>query len=135
SKDLFEAAKKMIQLYLEERRKADMSAALGRSNPARENSVHNTALWLVQAMLLNVIYGHTCGDKTSADIASTHCAALVSLARAAELTNHLEPHQLPQDHLNSDRDADGTGKSFGPSKERMEWWDWKIVEERKRTLY
>ena len=135
SKELFEAAKKMIQLYLEERRKADMSAALGRSNPARENSVHNTPLWLVQAMLLNVIYGHTCGDKTSADIASTHCAALVSLARAAELTNHLEPHQLPQDHLNPGRDTDGTGKSFGPPKERKEWLDWKIVEERKRTLY
>jgi hypothetical protein len=89
SKDLFESAKKMIQLYLEERRKADMSAALSRTNAGRDNSVHNTPLWLVQAMLLNVIYGHTCGDKTSADIANTHCAALVSLARAAELNQHL----------------------------------------------
>lgn len=137
SKDLFEAAKKMIQLYLEERRKADMSAALNRSQPARENSVHNTPLWLVQAMLLNVWYGHTCGDKTSADIASTHCAALVSLARAAELTHHLEPQQLPQDHLTSGRngEAEGSGASSGPPKERKEWLDWKIVEERKRTLY
>ncbi|KAJ5159548.1 uncharacterized protein N7482_006552 [Penicillium canariense] len=142
SKDLFEAAKKMIQLYLEERRKADMSAALSRSNSVRDNSVHNTPLWLVQAMLLNVIYGHTCGDKTSADIASTHCAALVSLARAAELTHHLGPKNLPQDHLNSGFATSGSSdmenwmsNSFGQPEERRDWLNWKVVEERKRTLY
>ncbi|OQE27668.1 hypothetical protein PENSTE_c004G07922 [Penicillium steckii] len=144
SKDLFEAAKKMIQLYLEERRKADMSAALSRSSSHRDSSVHNTPLWLVQAMLLNVIYGHTCGDKTSADIASTHCAALVSLARAAELTHHLDPKNLPQDHLNANyntADSDPTenenwmSSSYSQPKERREWLNWKVVEERKRTLY
>lgn len=146
SKDLFEAAKKMIQLYLEERRKADMSAAFSRANSARDNSVHNTPLWLVQAMLLNVIYGHTCGDKTSADIASTHCAALVSLARAAELTHHLDARDLPQDYLkaglgsrDSSQDAspdpETWASSMGPPRERKDWLDWKIVEERKRTLY
>lgn len=142
SKDLFEAAKKMIQLYLEERRKADMSAALSRSNSPRDNSVHNTPLWLVQAMLLNVIYGHTCGDKTSADIASTHCAALVSLARAAELTHHLDPKNLPQDHLNTGFTASDSGdtenwmsSSYSQPKERRDWLNWKVVEERKRTLY
>ncbi|KAG2010869.1 hypothetical protein GB937_007412 [Aspergillus fischeri] len=147
SKDLFEAAKKMIQLYLEERRKADMSAAFSRSNPARENSVHNTPLWLVQAMLLNVIYGHSSGDKTSADIASTHCAALVSLARAAGLTHHIDAKDLPQDYLNahlsgkvgsrgaSSESEDSNTASFGPPKERKDWLDWKIVEERKRTVY
>ncbi|KAB8239150.1 putative C2H2 transcription factor (AmdX) [Aspergillus alliaceus] len=145
SRDLFEAAKKMIQLYLEERRKADMSAAFNRAHSVRDNSVHNTPLWLVQAMLLNVIYGHTCGDKTSADIASTHCAALVSLARAAELTHHLDAKDLPQDYLNAGV-SNGAGPqraspdsetcaSFGPPKERKSWLDWKIVEERKRTLY
>ncbi|KAA8648104.1 hypothetical protein EYZ11_012234 [Aspergillus tanneri] len=147
SKELFEAAKKMIQLYLEERRKADMSAALGRGHAGRDNSVHNTPLWLVQAMLLNVIYGHTCGDKTSADIASTHCAALVSLARAAELTHDLDAKDLPQDYLNTglaggsgveetDTESDGWRSApFGPRKERKDWLDWKVVEERKRTLY
>ncbi|KAJ5647780.1 Zinc fingerC2H2 [Penicillium lividum] len=140
SKELFEAAKKMIQLYLEERRKADMSAALSRSNTGRDNSVHTTPLWLVQAMLLNVIYGHTCGDKTSADIASTHCAALVSLARAAELTHHLDPKHLPQDHLTaginqSDDTENWTSSSFSQPKERRDWLNWKVVEERKRTLY
>ncbi|KAJ5712590.1 Transcription factor [Penicillium malachiteum] len=140
SKDLFEAAKKMIQLYLEERRKADMSAALNRAGTTRDDSVHNTPLWLVQAMLLNVIYGHSCGDKTSADIASTHCAALVSLARAAALTHHLEPKNLPQDHLtvgiNGHGDFDSwTSSSFSQPKERRDWLNWKVVEERKRTLY
>lgn len=146
SKDLFEAAKKMIQLYLEERRKADMSAALSRTSSARDNSVHNTPLWLVQAMLLNVIYGHTCGDKTSADIASTHCAALVSLARAAELTHHVDPKNLPQDHLTAGLNGgDSSGDnldsenwmspSFAQPRERRDWLNWKVVEERKRTLY
>ncbi|EED22853.1 C2H2 transcription factor (AmdX), putative [Talaromyces stipitatus ATCC 10500] len=145
SKDLFESAKKMIQLYLEERRKADMSAALSRNHSSRDNPVHNTPLWLVQAMLLNVIYGHTCGDKTSADIASTHCAALVSLARAAELTRHVNAEQLPQDYLNSgNKQSNGSPDSGvseqnsqapNPPKERKDWLDWKIVEERKRTLF
>ncbi|KAL5332584.1 fungal-specific transcription factor domain-containing protein [Aspergillus crustosus] len=147
SKDLFEASKKMIQLYLEERRKADLSMAVSRTTNALDNSVHNTPLWLVQAMLLNVIYGHTCGDKTSADIASTHCAALVSLARAAELTRQIDAKDLPQDYLSagmsSGKDAQGQDSnsdtwrqsSLGPPKERKDWLDWKIVEERKRTLY
>jgi len=142
SKDLFEAAKKMIQLYLEERRKADMSAALSRSSSARDNLVQNTPLWLVQAMLLNVIYGHTCGDKTSADIASTHCAALVSLARAAGLTHHLDAKNIPHDHLNPEFTASESSdtenwmsSSFSQPKERRDWLNWKIVEERKRTLY
>ncbi|KAJ5200646.1 Transcription factor [Penicillium cf. griseofulvum] len=143
SKDLFDAAKKMIQLYLEERRKADMSAALNRSHSPRDNSVYNTPLWLVQAMLLNVIYGHTCGDKTSADIASTHCAALVSLARAAELTHHLDAKNLPQDHLTSGNNGNDSpsdaenwmSSSFSQPKERRDWLNWKLVEERKRTLY
>ncbi|KAJ5239152.1 hypothetical protein N7468_003771 [Penicillium chermesinum] len=140
SKDLFEAAKKMIQLYLEERRKADMSAALSRSNPVRDNSVQTTPLWLVQAMLLNVIYGHTSGDKTSADIASTHCAALVSLARAAELTHHLDPKNLSQDHLTagihtSDDPDDWMSSSYSQPQDRRDWLNWKVVEERKRTLY
>ncbi|KAL3473949.1 fungal-specific transcription factor domain-containing protein [Aspergillus californicus] len=140
SKDLFEASKKMIQLYLEERRKADMS--ISRSVNTRDNSVHNTPLWLVQAMLLNVIYGHTCGDKTSADIASTHCAALVSLARAAELTRHIDANDLPQDYLSagfSDEQNHGSAvwsqSNLGQPKERKDWLDWKIVEERKRTLF
>ncbi|EEP80075.1 hypothetical protein UREG_04917 [Uncinocarpus reesii 1704] len=142
SKELFESAKKMIQLYLEERRKADL-AVLNRSSSGRDNSVQNTPLWLVQAMLLNVIYGHNCDDKTAADIASTHCAALVSLARAAELTHYHPPESLLADQFGfSSTGIDGNGygdcwnvQSPDISPERREWLKWKVVEERKRTLY
>ncbi|PGH13858.1 hypothetical protein AJ79_03426 [Helicocarpus griseus UAMH5409] len=138
SKELFESAKKMIQVYLEERRKADMSAALNRASSPRDNSVHNTPLWLVQAMLLNVIYGHNCGDKTSADIASTHCAALVSLARAAELIHSLPAENLPADQLGfspGENDVHANGMNTQVWHEHREWMKWKIVEERKRTLF
>ncbi|MCJ1479375.1 hypothetical protein MMC13_008060 [Lambiella insularis] len=146
SKDLFEMAKRMIQLYLEERRKADMSAALNESTPSSDNSIQNTPLWLVQAMLLNVIYGHNCGDKTSADIASTHCAALVSLARAAELAHpfvtgssiHRDVlHQANgtmhgETHSNSTGWQPNTATGFS---DQSAWYLWKITEERKRTLF
>lgn len=155
AKDLFELAKKMIQLYLEERRKADMAAALNGSNSAIETSVQNTPLWLVQAMLLNLIYGHNCGDKTSADIANTHCAALVSLARAAELARPLAPGTYHANesvqHLNrfpGVEDVRMTDDNMSPGEwntsasaqqevpdEQAEWYNWRLVEERKRTLY
>ncbi|KAL3423378.1 zinc finger protein [Phlyctema vagabunda] len=136
SKELFDSAKKMIQLYLEERRKEDVRkadhrrASISSQGPrTTENSVH-TPVWLVQAMLLNVVYGHNCGDKTAGDIASTHCAALVSLARAAEL---LHPPQ--QDVVMTDEDIAIDSREKAESPEQQEWLDWKIMEERKRTLY
>lgn len=133
SKELFESAKKMIQLYLEERRKADVRKAdhrkAGVDHGARlpENSVH-TPVWLVQAMLLNVVYGHNCGDKIAGDIASTHCAALVSLARAADLLKpqNMQSHQHPPD--------EGYWGEEVPD-DQQEWYTWKAMEERKRTLY
>lgn len=146
SKELFEAAKRMIGLYLEERRKADMSAAVSGSRGGNGN-VQNTPVWLVHAMLLNVIYGHQCGDKTSADIASNHCAALVSLARAADLSQpphrsgspsndeaqagtnggdvHMVGNSISEDSKQQGRDVDLHGK----------WLVWKDQEERKRTLF
>jgi hypothetical protein len=146
SKELFDSAKKMIQLYLEERRKADVrkadhrKAGVDRGPSIPENSVH-TPVWLVQAMLLNVVYGHNCGDKTAGDIASTHCAALVSLARAAELLrpkSHLSPpHE--QDVQMGDDDMASQGWESGIKSEvpgdHQEWHNWKSMEERKRTLY
>ena len=142
SKDLFDCAKKMIQLYLEERRKADVSAALYRSDSGRDGAGQNTPLWLVQAMLLNVIYGHHCDDKTSAEIASTHCAALVSLARAAELTvphstESASPNLMDFTSPNGDvkmDDFDTWAESLS-AREKKDWLHWKDVEERKRTLY
>jgi len=136
SKELFEMAKRLIQLYLEERRKADMSAAVNGSPPIGDNSLQNTPLWLVQAMLLNVIYGHNCGDKVAANIANTHCAALISLARAAELAQPYVTggsHQFDGD-TSMGNDCWNINASQGGSNEAM-WNSWKVAEERKRTLY
>jgi hypothetical protein len=144
SRDLFDQARKMIQLYLEERRKADLAAAI---NSARhsDNTAQNTPLWLVQAMLLNVIYGHQCGDKVSGDIASTHCAALVSLGRAADL---LSPPSELDAHINAlspglekSRTNDSVafndpwGFSASSDEDETAWRHWVNAEERKRTLY
>ena len=143
SKELFEMAKKMIHLYLDERRKADMSAALNGSQGSNESYAQNTPLWLVQAMLLNVIYGHNCGDKTAAGIASTHCAALVSLARAADLTKpppgfHAEHEittHIKQEDGQMSRDEWNVTGSYNIVDAQNEWYYWKLGEERKRTLY
>ena len=143
SRELFEMAKKMLHLYLDERRKADVSAALSAKHGSNESSSQNTPLWLVQAMLLNVIYGHNCGDKTAAGIASTHCAALVSLARAADLMNPLPEFHAGQENTSYIKQEDGqmngdewnaTG-SFSFADAQNEWYYWKLGEERKRTLY
>jgi hypothetical protein len=140
SKELFEMAKKMIQLYLEERRKADVRKAdlrrasgSDQASQSQENAIH-TPVWLVQAMLLNVVYGHNCGDKTASDIASTHCAALVSLAQAADL---LRPIRIEPDNRDAQMVDDGSwnGSAKVESEEQAEWMKWKAMEERKRTLY
>lgn len=143
STELFEMAKKMIHLYLDERRKADMSATLNGNHGPNESYAQNTPLWLVQAMLLNVIYGHNCGDKTAAGIASTHCAALVSLARAAGLTQPLPrfhsghetmPHIKQEDAPMAGDEWNGAG-SYSIVDAQNEWLYWKQGEECKRTLY
>jgi len=136
SKELFESAKRMIQLYLEERRKADMSAAVNGSPPIGDNSIQNTPLWLVQAMLLNVIYGHNCGDKLAANIANTHCASLVSLARAAELAQPYVTGGLPQFDGDISMAHDGWQiNALQRGSHEATWHTWKVAEERKRTLY
>ncbi|KAH6893324.1 fungal-specific transcription factor domain-containing protein [Thelonectria olida] len=138
SRELFEMAKKMIFFYLEERRKADVRKAdIRRSTPTdhsprfTESAVH-TPVWLVQAMLLNVVYGHNCGDKTASDIASTHCAALVSLAQAADLLRHDRAHPAERQDTHMTDDGNWNAKA---ESDQAEWIRWKSVEERKRTLY
>ncbi|KAI9810323.1 MAG: hypothetical protein M1832_001362, partial [Thelocarpon impressellum] len=147
SKDLFDSSKRMIQIYLEERRKADVSAAHAAPGPAPDVP-QTTPLWLVQAMLLNVVYGINCGDKTSGDIANTHITALVSLARAAALGQPSPQHHAtyPAGMFGAGEDVhmdDGMPASdpwqFGGDADtpddRLEWLGWKVAEERKRTLY
>ena len=138
SKDLFECAKRLISSYLEERRKANMTKT--QFAPRHSSEREDTPLWLVQAMLLNVIYGHNCGDKTAAELASNHCAALVSLARGAELARpgqgyagttstgfntNMHPTGMPNNGWNS----------MVNDPDDSDWFEWKNAEERKRTLY
>jgi Fungal specific transcription factor domain len=138
SKQLFEAAKHMIGGFLEERRKANLSRT--GFGPQHRAEAETTPLWLVQAMLLNVVYGYNCGDKTSADIASNHCATLVSLARGAELARPYPGYMVMMNGtLNPDVQMNGLGpngwNSIMTETDDSDWQEWKIVEERKRTLY
>ncbi|KAK4951145.1 hypothetical protein LTR66_013869 [Elasticomyces elasticus] len=156
SKDLFDAAKKMIGLYIDERRRANLPVAAHGPNHAGDSSAQSTPLWLVQAMLLNLIYGHQCGDKAAADSASHHCAALVKLVRAAKIG--LPPQQSTnahhdatngedtkaQNHDDADVQMDNAGtpaiesatdESANHFDEHAAWYTWKVTEERKRTLF
>ncbi|KAF1983937.1 hypothetical protein K402DRAFT_406404 [Aulographum hederae CBS 113979] len=146
ARELFDGAKKMIGLYLEDRRKASASNAIGNGRMPQK-----TPLWLVQAMLLNLIYGHNCGEKMAAEIATTHCAALVSLAKAAELDKpdaDVDEEYKRHGHRNSSVESDTSmldnaspPQQWRPQTPQEEaelhakWYSWKVQEERKRTLY
>lgn len=122
SRELFEYAKRTISNFLEGRRRSHNNRTMFAS--PHQNDTEDTPLWLVQAMLLNVVYGHNCGDKTAADIASNHCAALVSLARGAELARPYPSFTNTDSWMNQHQE-----------NAEIEWLEWKITEERKRTLY
>ena len=145
SMELFGMAKKMIQLYLDERRRANVRKAesirrtpLAAHNSQKQEPAVETPVWLVQAMLLNVVYGHNCGDKRSAEIATTHSAALVSLAQGAELLRPMRVEPSAGDVEMVDVDA-AAGRWSGSGRphadEHAEWLRWKTMEERKRTLF
>ncbi|KAJ8105489.1 hypothetical protein OPT61_g10144 [Boeremia exigua] len=141
AKELFEAAKKLILYYLDERRRAGLTAAVNGPSAANE-SINKPPLWLVQAMLLNLIFGHNCGDRQAAEVASTHCAALVSLAKAAGLDKPTPPEkttQSPPSHANGDDTSMADdAQADSPADMRSEytqWSQWKKAEEKKRTYY
>jgi hypothetical protein len=150
AKELFEAAKKMILYYLDERRRAGLSAAVNGPNAAHD-SINKPPLWLVQAMILNLIYEHNCGDKQAAEVTSTHCTALVSLAKAAGLdkpdSDLASKDPFSQTTLNTfDGDVE-MGDDGLPSDlfqksshsehldEHSQWIQWRKAEERKRTYF
>lgn len=157
SKELFDMAKKIVFFYLEERRKSDARKANARrstiatdsrSQQQQNQAASSTPLWLVQAMLLNVIYGHTCSDKVTSDIASTLFTALVGLSQSAGLINHGKGHASMNSDSDSDSDSssslaqDDVDMSDGPTswgrrqrRQQKEWLEWKSVEEHKRTVY
>lgn len=142
AKELFEAAKKMILFYLDERRRAGLSAAVSGPN-ATNDSINKPPMWLVQAMLLNLIFGHNCGDRQAAEIASTHCAALVSLAKAAGLDkpatesssrDNFNQHTAGNANGDIEMTDDAAVSAMGESNdEYTQWIQWKKAEERKRT--
>jgi hypothetical protein len=146
--ELFEAAKKTVEIFLEDRRKAAVHAS--------QNGLHsmvgkdNTPVWLVQAMLLNVIFGLQCGDRIAGEIAQGQVLSLVQLTREADLTR---PTPMPSVNSYS-QDADiqmsdielSFGGSFGSdgwgglgikvdADVGVQWCNWVLGEERKRTLY
>ena len=140
AKDLFEAAKKLILFYLDERRKAGLSAVNGPS--AANDNINKPPLWLVQAMLLNLIFGLNCGDRQAAEVASTHCAALVSLAKAAGLDKPTPPEQTSTSPSNTNGDVNMSDDASSQTEqqkdsvdEHTQWIQWKKVEERKRTYF
>ncbi|KAF2452975.1 fungal-specific transcription factor domain-containing protein [Lineolata rhizophorae] len=134
-KDLFEATKKVLQLYLEERRKAGLSAVNGAN--VTDLSVQKTPLWLVQAMLLNLVYGYNCGDKVAAENASTHCAALVGLAKdvATGPGMHDRTNGVGVGVGVGDGDVEMTDGMPDALGEHKDWLSWKDEEERKRTMF
>lgn len=144
AKELFEAAKKMILYYLDERRRAGLSAAVNGPN-GTSDSLNKPPLWLVQAMLLNLIFGHNCGDRQAAEVASTHCAALVSLAKASGLDKPATAETIghsPHSHANSndvqmmdDTDLNHDHAQVDTVNEHAQWVQWKKIEERKRTYF
>ncbi|OAA40999.1 Transcription factor [Metarhizium rileyi] len=140
SKDLFDMAKKIVFFYLEERRKSDVRKAdtrrstISADTKALQNQPQSSIpLWLVQAMLLNVIYGHTCSDKVTSDIASSHCVALVSLAQSTGLISQ-EKGNGP---VKQDIRMTGAGGWMRISEQegQREWLQWKSMEEHKRTVF
>lgn len=147
SRDLFDMSRTMIRLYTGERHKVDMSSNKSHISHATNNFADtSTPLWLVQAMLLNVIYGHNCGDKVAAGIASNLCGSVINLARSARLVDPmygLGGEELQRDG-NHDVDmigGDGGANSwpiipcFGANDIHSQWMQWKAREERKRTLF
>lgn len=147
AKELFEAGRKLILWYLDERRRAGMSAAVNGANSAND-AINKPPLWLVQAMLLHLIYGHNCGDRQAAEVASTHCAALVSLAKAAGLDKPSPPQQETfgsgpaaqsgdiemSDDISAAEFLEKTTLS-DQNNDHAQWLQWKATEERKRTYF
>lgn len=136
SKEIFELSKRMVFMFLQDRRQQEMSRArstpsLSGSQPSDDGS--DTPVWLVQTMLLNVSYGHNVVDKIATDIASMHISSLVGLAQGAQLA---KPTQL---HVPNIEDVHmGNDQNFERKREHLQdhqWLEWSRMEGRKRTLY
>ncbi|KAK6499732.1 hypothetical protein TWF481_010089 [Arthrobotrys musiformis] len=133
AKEIYEAAKKMIHVFIDNRRKASVSAAVSGNG----GGAQSTPLWLVQSMLLNVVFGLNSGEHMSSELALSHCTAVVSLARTAGLcrpytnaqsTSHIGPDASMLDMWNG-------AMKLESLDDHADWIKWIAEEERKRTLY
>lgn len=150
SNALFELAKKTMEEYLENNHAAGVA---GESKGSCGTSNQPSDLWLIQAMALVVIYGHHRGENVSSEVASSQCATLVGLARESQhasiaLDNSsgdvknmscINPYAFSHEaQLCIERPKSGNwGSEVGNESFRCqtEWYQWKLKEERKRTLY
>jgi hypothetical protein len=137
AKQLFDHAKTLIKVYLDNLQRRTPSMLT--SSPLASQGRTRTPLWLVQAMLLNIILGHQSGDRVSAEIATTHCASLVSLAKDAELEQPsptlAEEEKIAWSLQNAASATDESKKSPDSAQDFSMWFRWKSAEERKRTLF
>lgn len=137
SKQMFIHSRTLIKVYLDSCRRRQPSMISTNSMTYRDSI--KTPLWLVQAMLLTIVLGHQSGDRISAEIATTTCASLVSLAKDAEL-------EKPSQTVDEEGRVAWTLESAVPGNEElknspqhqqefMEWFRWKSAEERRRTMF
>ncbi|PHH82273.1 hypothetical protein CDD82_6522 [Ophiocordyceps australis] len=140
ARELFEMAKKMVMLIIEEMKRNDGRRSDVRRSTACGETTDTTSLqtpvWLVQAMLLGAVYGHNCDDKTANDIASNQSASLMSLAQAADMLKPSVPSN-ESSVLGETAMSEETawGRMSEQEEQHNEWVQWKRGEERKRTLY
>lgn len=138
SKELFELSKRMVFIFLQDRRQQEMSRqrntpSLSGSQPSDDGS--DTPVWLVQTMLLNVSYGHNVQDKIATDIASMHISSLVGLAQGAQLAKPTPLHVPDIQDVQMANDGAGNWDLKREQLQDQQWLEWKRMEERKRTLY
>lgn len=145
ARELFESTKKTITVALDDRRRADMAAAMNQTqrNGSGGNRHTHTPLWLVQALLLNITYGLHCADRAACEAARAWCTTLVSLARSAGLmTKSVEEEDKDVDMQMADLGLSGFGEDEdswlnlnSEMDEDDKWKKWISREERKRTLF
>jgi len=145
AKEIFEAAKRMIHISHENHRKASIGVAAAAAHGGSQESINATPLFLVQSMLLNVIFGLNSGENIVSDIALSHCTAVVNLARSAGLCKAPAGERRNRESLVSSEmnglkslslsDAWGEPLKTETENSDHEWFSWIVDEERKRTLY
>ncbi|ANB13678.1 Tda9p [Sugiyamaella lignohabitans] len=89
SSNIFEISRSCIHVYLESRREKR-----GSGDSDGFNSNKSTPIWLVQALVLGIIYGLFSGEPLANEIAVAQANAVISLAKSAGL--HLPPSKYIQ---------------------------------------